>query len=156
MQQESPTPTNAKVLSNTLRIIDELESVTDSIFNLIKLTEQRVNEKQSYTTQEENEVKSLMVLISQFIDFINQHLDTEATEQDLVYATNLEKSINKKHKELVDSVHERMAFDSSDIPLNLHILEVERNLEHIGDYCINIAECFINPKKHTPTFIENR
>ena len=45
-------------VSNLFRVIDELESVTDSIFNLIKITEQRIKQKLTFTQEEELEVRS--------------------------------------------------------------------------------------------------
>ena len=42
MLKDSQTPTNASYLHAIIRIIDEMESITDSIYNLSKLSEDRI------------------------------------------------------------------------------------------------------------------
>ena len=72
------------------------------------------------------------------------------TRDDLEKANAYERSINQQHRVLSERVHKRLGEGSSDIQTELIMLEVERNLEHIGDYLINIAEAFQNDKRHTP------
>lgn len=141
LQQDSPTPTNAETISCFLRVIDELESVTDSIFNLIKLTEQRIGQDLVYSETEELEIRSLSDLVNQFLVFLDDKAGTGLTETELERANILERSINQQHEALTARVHERLAKGDSDVQTELMMLEVERNLEHIGDYCINIAQC---------------
>ena len=137
-------------VSTFLRVIDELESVTDSIFNLIKLTQQRLEQKLTYTQEEEQEIRSLIDLVSSFISFISDHVDKGLKKVDLETAQTYERSINKQHKTLSERIHSRLGKGADDVALELIMLEIERNLEHIGDYLINIAECYHNVTKHTP------
>ena len=137
-------------VSTFLRVIDELESVTDSIFNLIKLTQQRLEQKLTYTQEEEQEIRSLIDLVSSFITFITEHVDQGLKKVDLETAQTYERSINKQHKTLSGRIHSRLGKGADDVALELIMLEIERNLEHIGDYLINIAECYHNVTKHTP------
>ncbi len=148
LQQDSQTPTNAETITMFLRVIDELESITDSIFNLIKLAEQRVKQNLAYDEQMELELKSLIDLVHQFLTFINTHSESGISMDDLEYANMLERSIDQQHENLVAKIHSRLGSGNIEVPLQLMMLEVERNLEHIGDYCINIAECYHSVKKH--------
>ena len=150
IQKESPNASNASQVSTFLRVIDELESVTDSIFNLIKLTEQKIKQHLTYTPDEELEMKSLVDMVGQFLSFISARTDRGLTRDDLEKANAYERSINQQHRVLSERVHKRLGEGSSDIQTELIMLEVERNLEHIGDYLINIAEAFQNDKRHTP------
>ena len=59
-------------VSTFLRVIDELESVTDSIFNLIKLTQQRLEQKLTYTQEEEQEFKKIYCYLAR-IESHNQN-----------------------------------------------------------------------------------
>lgn len=142
LQQNNAAPTNADTISMFLRVIDELESVTDSIFNLIKLTEQRIKSELSYNEMEEKEVRSLAALVRQFLIFINEHTEKNLTKDEEEYAAVLERSINKQHEVLTERIHARLGEGNVNVQIELMMLEVERNLEHIGDYCINIAQCW--------------
>lgn len=137
-------------VSNLFRVIDELESVTDSIFNLIKITEQRIKQKLTFTQEEELEVRSLIDLVSKFIVFITSHTDTGMDRDDLETSLAFERSINTQHKTLSGRIRSRLSVGVEDVQVELLMLEIERNLEHIGDYLINIAECYHEVKKHTP------
>jgi len=140
MQQDSPTPTNAKEISVILREIDEIESVTDSIYNLIKLTEQRIDEGLTYDENAVLEVTSLMDLVSKALFFVKEHAGKGITSEELEYAEVLERSIDSQHQALSERAHQRLSEGSANVHLELMTLEVERNLEHIGDYCVNISE----------------
>ena len=157
LQQDSPTPTNAETISCFLRVIDELESVTDSIFNLIKLTEQRIKQDLVYSETEELEIRSLLDLVHQFLTFLDKRAGMLLTDEELERANVLERSINQQHETLSARVHERLAKGDSDVQTELMMLEVERNLEHIGDYCINIAQCCnkLSHKKKSPAQVQS-
>ncbi|HKM08397.1 MAG TPA: PhoU domain-containing protein, partial [Sphaerochaeta sp.] len=47
-------------------------------------------------------------------------------------------------------VQERLSGKQADVRMELLILEKIRHLEHIGDYCTNIAEAYHQAVKHTP------
>lgn len=146
LQQESPTPTNVETITSLLREIDELESVTDSIFNLIKLTEQRIDASQTYNETEMQELRSLSDMVHNFLLFIVGHAEGTITDDELEYANVLERSIDAQHETLSERIHKRLGEGGTDVQVELLMLEVERNLEHIGDYCINIAQCIHRTK----------
>lgn len=148
--QDSQTPTNAASLTCLVRVIDELESITDSVFNLVKLTEQRKSEGFHYNEKEAEELSSFNALVQTFLDFICSKMNTTLTSEEMEEANDLEATINTVHEELAAAIRNRLADGSQDVRLELIMLEIERNLEHIGDYCINIAESYHQAKKHTP------
>ena len=59
--------------------------------------------------------------------------------------------MNEVHRNLSDKIHARLSDGVSDVKSELMILEVIRNIEHIGDYLQNIAEAsYRKGKKHSP------
>jgi Na/Pi-cotransporter len=149
MLQDAQTPTNADTLAALIRVIDELESITDSIYNLTKITEQRITEKYLYTDEERNELTGFLALVSKFLFFTVNNLDGRLLPDEVEEANSYEEKINEMHQALAAKVHKRMADGTGNLKLGLLMLEVERNLEHIGDYCINIVESYGNVQKHT-------
>ena len=54
--------------------------------------------------------------------------------------------MDSEHKRLSNEVQHRLENKNGDFRTQLLILEVERNLEHIGDYLLNISETLVGGK----------
>lgn len=148
--QDAQTPTNANTLTSMIRIIDELESITDSIYNLTKITEQRIMEGHHFDEEEKEELRKLIDLVNGFLIFTVDHIDNKKLSHAGIVEANLfEYKINELHKTISDKIHTRMT-SGNNLKLELIKLEIGRNLEHVGDYCINIIESYTGVMKHTP------
>ena len=150
LQQDSSTPMNATMVNSLIRSIDEIESVTDSIYNMTKISEDRVNKDIVFEEEDKTDVVAYHELTRKYLEFIRKNL-TNPTFRMLSEAHELENMMNDEHKRLSDKVHDRISTGGSEVRSELMLLEVERNLEHIGDYCLNIAEATFAEPKHTPT-----
>ena len=141
---------NATMVNSLIRSIDEIESVTDSIYNMTKISEDRVNKDIVFEEEDKTDVVAYHELTRKYLEFIRKNL-TNPTFRMLSEAHELENMMNDEHKRLSDKVHDRISTGGSEVRSELMLLEVERNLEHIGDYCLNIAEATFAEPKHTPT-----
>ena len=150
MQQKSITPSLIGTVSEYLRVIDELESITDTIYTLSKTTQERIQEGSKLADEAKKDVKALSELVSSFLTYISTHIDNNLSEDNLAFAKSLEQSIKKKHNTVVKRIHTRMQ-TTENIQIELLLLDIERNLQHISKYCINIAECLSNVKSHAPS-----
>ena len=150
MQQDSQTPTNASILNSMIRSIDEIESITDSIFNLAKITEDRSNKDITFTEEEKADVVAYHDLTSKFLSFIRLNIGNTSFKA-MQEAASLENSMNESHKFLSDKAHAAIQKGTDNVKAELMLLEIERNLEHIGDYLLNIAEASFSETKHSPT-----
>ncbi len=150
MLQDSQTPTNADTLTSLIRVIDELESITDSIYNLTKITEQRITDGYQFNEEEKKDLSEFIKLVESFLSFTVEHSDYHLQPDEIAEAITYENKINEMHKYLSNQIHHRMAQGGSNLKLELLMLEIERNLEHIGDYCINIIESYSGILKHQP------
>ena len=139
MLQNSQSPTNADELHKIIRVIDELESITDSIYNLSKLTEDRFGKGIVFTKEERDEISSYRTLTGDYVSFVVDNLDS--SDVDLLNSSRaMEEKMDSEHKRLSNEVQLRLENNKGDFRTQLLILEVERNLEHIGDYLLNISE----------------
>ena len=145
MLQNSQSPTNADELHKIIRVIDELESITDSIYNLSKLTEDRFGKGIVFTKEERNEISSYRTLTGDYVSFVVDNLDS--SDVDLLNSSRaMEEKMDSEHKRLSNEVQLRLENNKGDFRTQLLILEVERNLEHIGDYLLNISETLAGGK----------
>ena len=145
MLQNSQSPTNADELHKIIRVIDELESITDSIFNLSKLTEDRFGKGIAFTKEERDEISGYRNLTGEYVSFVVDNLDSDDAGL-LSSSRALEEKMDSEHKRLSNEVQLRMENNRGDFRTQLLILEVERNLEHIGDYLLNISETLVGGK----------
>ena len=139
MLQNSQSPTNADELHKIIRVIDELESITDSIYNLSKLTEDRFGKGIVFSKEEREEISGYRALTGDFVSLVVDNLDTNKDDI-LSSSVVFEEKMDSEHKRLSNEVQLRLENNKGDFRTQLLILEVERNLEHIGDYLLNISE----------------
>ena len=148
MQQDSKTPTHVQEINSMIRTIDEIESVTDSIYNLSKISEMRIEKDLAFSEDETSAIRSYIEMTSSFISSVRKNIETGSIDT-LLDASSREKDMNSRHKELSRQLHEAIQNGDGNVKTELMLLEVIRNLEHIGDYLMNIAESSFPELKHT-------
>ncbi len=130
---------SAQNVYSMMRITNELESIGDSCYNLMLLSERR--NKQSIVIDEMG-IESLapyIDLVNQFIRFIRSHLNEYVTSENMMVAVRLEDKINKMRNILKQSASQRLQ-NGSDVRAELLYLDIVRHVEQIGDHCLNVAQ----------------
>lgn len=154
MLQDSQSPTNASTLQKLIRIIDETESITDSIFNMAKLNETKRKDDLHFSEEAKAELKTFNELTYSFVEEITNRIGERMNARDMTISQNLERDINDKHRELRATGQNNLMTESENVKSDLLYLEIIRHLEHIGDFCLNIAETRFALQKHTPSLIQ--
>lgn len=122
-----------------LRIVDELESIADSSYN-IALVADRIHRKRiSIAPAALQELTPYASLVLEFAGFVEQLLQQAGGENELHRARVLEKQINATRNVLKKSSRRRIQ-EGGDVTAELLVLDVISHLEHMGDYSLNIAE----------------
>ncbi len=140
MLQDSQTPTNALQLNKMIRIIDETESITDSIYNLAKLSESKAKDGLSYTEKENSDLAKYNELTSSFLSLVTKDLGSSISREEMIAAKNIEIESDNVHTVLRNKCHDNLSSPECSVKAEMLYLEVIRNLEHISDYALNIAE----------------
>jgi len=148
--QDSQTPTNASSLNCLIRVMDELESVTDSCYNLTILSQRRYHQGWTFDPETDKDLREYQMLVQEFLDYVRDRMDKTLTKAEMQKANEFEEQINNQRNRLSQLVQERLSNGKADVKVELLILEKIRHLEHIGDYCTNIAEAYHQAVKHTP------
>ena len=81
-------------------------------------------------------------MVTEYLSYINEHIKTSFSKNDLMKAYEFENKINKERSSLVDYVEKRMQVSSDNIQKELLLFDMTRHLEHIGDFCTNIAQSY--------------
>lgn len=122
-----------------LRTIHEIESISDSCFKLIILTQKKYKRKLTLHKKADNEIRDYAEIINNFIKFfqnnINKHLDSNGLE----VAYNFENKINDYRNKLKKAAQKRLR-EGANVYSELLYLDILKNFEHIGDNSLNIAQ----------------
>ncbi|MCI2045380.1 MAG: Na/Pi cotransporter family protein [Sphaerochaeta sp.] len=148
--QDSQTPTNASSLNCLIRVMDELESVTDSCYNLIILSQRQFHQGWTFDEETAKEMKGYEELVQAFLNYVRDRMDRTLTKAEMQKANEFEFQINDWRNRLRQTAQEKLTEGKADVKQELLVLEKIRHLEHIGDYCTNIAEAYHQAVKHTP------
>jgi phosphate:Na+ symporter len=149
--QDSQTPTNANSLTTMIRIMDELESCTDSTMDLTIVSDRLYFEDGTLSKEAQEALHDLEDQVQKYLHFIDDRMNTTISLSEMQIAMDMEARINEARNRIGRQVELRLSRnEKTDVRLQLHILEQARHMEHIGDYCINIAESSFQLIKHAP------
>lgn len=149
--QETPYGTST---SGMLRIIDEIESITDSCCDIIMLLDKK--QKSGWKMSDDNvkTLESYSNLVQQYLNFVVSHLGQKLTESEMETANLYEEKVNNTRTEIQELVYKQLTQSSKNVAEQLCILDEIKHLEHIGDHCTNIAEVYFGLNKHTPELMK--
>ncbi len=122
-----------------MRIVNELESIGDSCFNLLLLSEKRYNKDIQLEEKAVTALKPISKTVEDFLTLIKNSMDHEFTAENMEAAVKFEEKVDKQRKALNKEARKRIQ-GGSDVKAELLYLDIVKHMEHIGDYSLNIAE----------------
>lgn len=133
-----------KVSSERVRamfnVIDDIESIADSCYNLMKTITRKRESKIKFTSYQEDNIKSMFQLVEEAFEVMNQNLELDYRSVKLEKALEAEMKINEYRNKL-KAEHlvriEKMDYSYSSGTIYNDLFS---ELEKLGDYIINISE----------------
>ena len=126
-------------VSSLIRIVNELESIGDSCFNLMVLANRKQEKKIEFHDEAFKEIQEYTKEAQKFLLLIKDYNLEAPDEESLKKAYELEKKINNQRKKLKKRARKQMD-GGENIKGELLFIDMVRYIEHIGDYCLNIAQ----------------
>jgi phosphate:Na+ symporter len=120
------------------RITNELESVADSCENMAKLLRRRSKKNLQFHDTGVDELIDYTSLVLDFLQYNTDYLNGKVLKYDIDHALALEKAINKQRKKLRKNTQIQLS-QGADVQAELVFIDMVKNLEHIGDYSLNIS-----------------
>ncbi|WP_422478327.1 Na/Pi cotransporter family protein [Pleomorphochaeta sp. DL1XJH-081] len=130
---------SANNVYSMMRITNELESIGDSCYNLMILSERKTKQKIEMDPKAIEKLLPYVDLVKQFIHFIRSHLNEHMSSENVAVAVKLENEINKMRNILKQSASKRLQ-SGADVKVELLYIDIVRHVEQIGDHCLNITE----------------
>ena len=131
---------SSKESADMIRIVNELESVGDSILNLFLINEKI--DKKTFTPEMRTQILELFNKVDNFIHWNHSFIINDMgkmTAKDLEKSIRYENEIDELRNNFIDSSSNRLTKDSNS-QSELIFIDVIKHLEHIGDFALNISQ----------------
>lgn len=125
--------------TSMIRIISELESLGDSCFSLIMLSEKKYKKNTPLHKNAVEEILPYAALVSDFLILIKQHLNEKLSDSNFEKANELEEKIDK-NRDVLRKQARKHIIDGANVKGELLYIDIVRHIERMGDYCLNIAQ----------------
>ena len=127
-------------ISKLLRIIADLEDLTDDCYSASLILDQSVKRNLIFKKKEMSALIPYMALVSQFLEFLGDvKLGGSITKEQSQWAADLENQIDKSRKKLKKIGRKRLEAGKN-VRTELLFIDLVRRIEKLGDYCFNITE----------------
>jgi phosphate:Na+ symporter len=126
-------------VSQLLRIIVDLEDMTDDCYSLMIILERSVRKDQIFKHKEREALAPFILQVEAFLAFVREQLGRPLPAGQASLAAEMEESIDKARKKLRKLGRKRLEAGKN-VKIELLFIDMVRRLEKLGDYCYNIIE----------------
>ncbi|MBL8967608.1 MAG: Na/Pi cotransporter family protein [Spirochaetaceae bacterium] len=139
VSRQSPAEKTQANIQHLLRVVDELENITDSCMSLALLLE-RCRNKGLVLDKEELEALAPYTLIAdEFLRFVEENAAKPISEAELALAAEFEQKLDDFRSSLKKKARKRLKA-GADVKTELLFIDLVRHVEKIGDYAFSISE----------------
>lgn len=131
---------NATEVSQMIRIAAELETITDTVFRLVKFAQRRYRKDRAFPAEAVAGIRGYAALVGGFIDLYNAQMFQPVSAEMLRDAEELEDRIDAQRKKLNRESMERMRQPEPDLKTEILNMEINNHLEKIGNFSLNVMQ----------------
>jgi phosphate:Na+ symporter len=132
------TPRTESNVSQLLRIIADLEDMTDACYGISLLLERSVKKSMIFEAKEMEALAPYVTLVEEFLAFVREHLGSRISEEQRLHARSLEDKIDK-HRNRLKKMGRKRIEAGKNVKTELLFIDLVRRIEGVGDYCYNIS-----------------
>ena len=126
-------------VASLLRIISELELMTDDCFSLSLILQRSVIKRHFFDQNELEALTPYVELVREFLRVVNKNLGQQMSSEQMQVASDLEERIDKFRDRLRKTARKRLEA-GADVKTELLFIDLVRRIEKLGDYCYSITE----------------
>ena len=138
----SQLPMSDKLKNNVsvmLRIVDDLENMTDDCYTMGLLLQRSIEKEMIFAEEDMVRLHPYIDLAHRFLDFIRVNINQHLNEEQLSVAQVLEDQIDLMRKNLKKLARKRLE-GGANVKAELLYIDLVRNVEKIGDRAFSISE----------------
>ncbi len=129
---------NAGSVASMLRIVSELEEVSDTVYRLIIYTRRKYRKKREFSEEMVDDIQELAAKVGKTIDFYQNHLFTNFTAEQLAEVEADVSNIESLCKKLNKAAVRRMRADGDQVKTELLNIEINNSLDKVGNHAISV------------------
>jgi phosphate:Na+ symporter len=138
--RERLSPHSEKRVSRLLRIVADLEEMSDDCFSISMLLGRSVRKDHVLKSKEITALIPYVALVEGFLNFIKHiKLGSVISKEQAEWARDLEGRIDESRDRLRKLGRKRIEA-GKDVKTELLFIDLVRGIEKLGDYCYSIAE----------------
>jgi phosphate:Na+ symporter len=126
-------------VSMFLRIIADLEDLTDDCYSVSLILERSVKKNLIFKEKEMEALAPYVGLVEEFLEFVGKQLGNRITLKHILYARDLESRIDKSRDKLRKMGRKRIEAGEN-VKTELLFIDLVKRIEKLGDWCSNISE----------------
>jgi len=131
---------NAVEVSQMIRIVAELETITDTIYHLVKYAQRRYRKERKFSPKAMEGIRELAELVGRFITLYNNQMFQPVNPEVMKEALALEDEIDARRKKLNRLSMKRMGKNGADLKTEILNMEINNHLEMVGNFALNVME----------------
>jgi phosphate:Na+ symporter len=137
--KENLNDSGFNLAASLMRIVNELESIGDSCYKLMILASKQDEQQLKFHDTALDELLPCEDLVGQFLESVVRNLSIKNTDFKIADYAATEKQINTYRNKLKSSARKQIQ-SGSDVKAELMYIDMVRQIEHIGDFCMNIMQ----------------
>jgi phosphate:Na+ symporter len=126
-----------------LRIIADLEEMTDDCYSISMLLERGIRKNQIFKKDEADALSPYMAQVEEFLAFVGDHLGGKLSPEQSQYAKKIEDDIDEARDKLRKLGRKRIEAGEN-VRTELLFIDFVRRIERLGDYCNGISIALAN------------
>jgi len=137
--KEQLNPRSEHRVSQLLRVISDLEEISDDCCSLSFILENGVKENLVIKKKEMDALLPYLNQVENFLNLVKDNLGRKLSATTLSYARELENEIDLNRDKLRKIGRKRLE-SGKDVKTELLFIDIVRRIEKLADYCLEIAE----------------
>jgi phosphate:Na+ symporter len=139
---------NARSVTRMLRIVSELEEISDAIYRLIQITQRKYEKGRAFGDEATDNVLVFASKIVELIDLYSEVLVTGASEAKLHKAQEIENATDKLRKQYNKQAMKRMSETADAVKIEMLTIDMNNQFELIANYGLNVVQSAYYLLKH--------
>ncbi len=131
---------NARSVSRMLRIVSELEEVSDAIYRLVQITQKKYSKNRAFDDEGYSSILEFSGKIVELIDLYMDALENGASEEKLKLAETIENTTDKMRKQFNKRAMRRMSSGADSVKVEMIAIDMNNQFELIANYGLNVVQ----------------
>jgi len=130
----------SKRIKAMFKLIDDIESIADSCYNLARTIKRKKEQKAWFTPKLRDNVLEMFDLVEDSVDIMYKNMETDYVALDIKNAIEIENKINKKRDKLKKDHLENIEKKKYKYQAGVIYNDLFSESEKLADHVINVSE----------------